>query len=182
VSVVLVVQPDAAQAKTLREISRRIESDFVMVHSILEAVEAIAVRTPDLILLSALLSPRDEDALMMHLRTLEDAPHLQTLTIPQFSTGTAESGVRKSAFGFRKKAKAAVAMGCDPAVFADDIVSQLRRASEIRSRPVVPKRVAVAAPPPEPIVFAEPEPIVSAEPEASFDLSAYLITPDVAPV
>ena len=37
---------------------------------------------PDLILVSALLSPRDEAEFTSYLRTLPDAAHLQTLTIP----------------------------------------------------------------------------------------------------
>ena len=43
---------------------------------------------PDLVLLSALLSPSDEDELFECLRTLPDSTHVQTLTIPQIRATT----------------------------------------------------------------------------------------------
>jgi hypothetical protein len=138
---VLVVQPDPRQAETLRDIFRRVAAELVLVHSTREAMDAIAYRMPDLILLSSLLSPRDEDALMSHLRTLDGASHLQTLTIPLFRAAGAPAAERKSAFSFRKKAKAAAPVGCDPAVFAEEVVAHLRRATEIRERPVLVRSV-----------------------------------------
>ena len=84
-STVLVVQPDEVQADVLRQIfAKRVGAELVMVDSTMEAVDEIARRMPDLILLSALLSPRDEDTLIAHLRSLDGASHLQTITIPQF--------------------------------------------------------------------------------------------------
>jgi hypothetical protein len=154
VSVILVIQPDAAQARVLNDMCRRIGAEMVDVDSTRRAVDAIARRVPDLILLSQFLSPRDEDTLMSQLRSLEGASHLQTMTIPQFRTGE-ESKSKKSGFGFRKKQKAAVAVGADPASFADEVVALLHRASEIRNRPapVEPVRSVIA-----PAVEAEPEP------------------------
>ena len=133
---VLVVQPDAAQADTLRAIFRRVGADVVIVDSTLAAMDAIAMHMPDLILLSALLSPRDEDALIGHLRALDGASHLQTITIPQFRKPGAEARQsEKGAFGFLKKQKAApAAVGADPSVFADEVIVHLARAREIRNR------------------------------------------------
>lgn len=145
---VLVVQPDPAQADTLRDIFRRVAAELVLVHSTREAMDAIAFRMPDLILLSTLLSPRDEDVLMSHLRTLDGASHLQTLTIPLFRSAGEPAAAKKSGFSFRKKAKAAAPVGCDPAVFAEEVVAHLRRATEIRNRPAVLRPVA-SVPAPE---------------------------------
>ena len=95
-STVLVVQPDEVQADVLRQIfAKRVGAELVMVDSTMEAVDEIARRMPDLILLSALLSPRDEDALIAHLRSLDGASHLQTITIPQFRTGPAKAPEKK---------------------------------------------------------------------------------------
>ena len=127
-SVILVIQPDAAQGRVLHDMSRRIGAELVIVDSTRKAVDAIARQVPDLILLSAFLSPRDEDTLIGRLRSLEGASHLQTMTIPQFRTG--EEKVKKSGFGFRKKQKAAAPMGADPSAFADEVVTLLNRASE----------------------------------------------------
>jgi hypothetical protein len=150
VSDVLVVQPDSAQADILRDIFRRVAAELVLVQSTREAMDAIAYRVPDLILLSTLLSSRDEDALMAHLRTLQGAQHLQTLTIPQFRSAADEAVEKKSAFSFRKKkkAKGQAPAGCDPTVFAEEIVAHLHRATEIRNRPVAAKPEPVLIPPP----------------------------------
>ncbi len=110
-STVLVVQPDEVQADVLRSIfAKRVGAELVMVDSTTEAVDEIAGRIPDLILLSAHLSPRDEDALIAHLRSLEGASHLQTITIPQFRTGAAKAPEKKGGL-FRKKSKAPAPSG-----------------------------------------------------------------------
>src|SRR5436190_18165173 len=104
-SVVLAVEPDAAQAGLLRKMQRRLGAELVLVNTTDEAIESIEHQLPDLILLSALLSPRDEDRLIKHLRSLDDAAHLHTLTIPQLRTGAhrhpAESANKKG-FSVRK--------------------------------------------------------------------------------
>jgi CheY-like chemotaxis protein len=151
VSVILVVHPDSLQAKVLHDIARRIGVELVIVDSTKRAIEAIGKTVPDLILLSALLSPREEGKLMARLRALEGASHLQTLTLPQFQRSE-ETTFRKSGFGFRKKQKAPAAVGCDPAAFGEEIVAQLARAKEIRSQPPRPAKMAMA---PEPLVELE---------------------------
>ena len=138
-SIVLVVKPDHAQADVLRRIfERRVGAELVMVQSTMEAVDEIAARMPDLILLSTRLSPRDEDALIKHLRSLEGASHLQTITIPQFRTTDAPAPAKKGGL-FGKKSKAPAPVGCDPMVFAEEVVTHLKDASEIRNRPQLPK-------------------------------------------
>ena len=122
---------------TLRGASAR---ELVIVDSTKRAIEAIGKQIPDLILLSTLLSPREENKLMARLRTLEGAPHLQTLTLPQFRKAE-EAKPRKSGFGFRKKQAAPVAAGCDPGAFAEEIVAHLARAKEIRTRPARPAKM-----------------------------------------
>lgn len=138
-STVLVVQPDDVQADVLEHIfEKRVGADLVMVRSTMQAIDQIAVRMPDLILLSALLSPRDEDTLIAHLRSLDGASHLQTITIPQFRTGPAKAPAKKGGL-FSKKSKAPAPTGCDPMVFAEEVVMRLKEASEIRNRPPAPK-------------------------------------------
>ncbi|MEO5741287.1 MAG: PEGA domain-containing protein [Vicinamibacterales bacterium] len=136
---VLVVQPDDVQADVLRQIfAKRVGAELVIVDSTFEAVDEIARRMPDLILLSALLSPRDEDALIAHLRSLEGASHLQTITIPQFRTEPVKAPEKKGGL-FRKKSKAPAPIGCDPMAFAEEVVARLKDACEIRNRPQAAK-------------------------------------------
>ena len=151
-STVLVVQPDEVQADVLQRIfAKRVGAELIMVHSTTQAVDEIAARMPDLILLSALLSPRDEDALIRHLRTLDGASHLQTITIPQFRTGPAKAPAKKGGL-FSKKSKAPAPTGADPMAFAEEVVALLKDACEIRNRPQPPKSainvIAPVAPPP----------------------------------
>lgn len=139
-STVLVVQADEVQAGVLRSIfAKRVGAELVLVDSTAEAVSEIDARTPDLILLSALLPPRDEDKLIAHLRSLDGASHLQTITIPQFRTAAAPNAPEKKGGLFRKKSKAPAPTGCDPMVFAEEVVSRLKEASEIRNRPQTSK-------------------------------------------
>ena len=108
-------------------------------------MEAIGRQIPDLILLSAFLSPRDEDTLMACLRSLEGTSHLQTLSIPQFRSTEGSTHKKKSGFGFRKKQKAPVSVGAEPAAFAEEVVALLQRASEMRNRPAPAERIRTAS-------------------------------------
>jgi CheY-like chemotaxis protein len=129
-SLVLAIERDAAQAEILRDVLRgRMGAELVVVTSRTAAIAAIKKQVPDLILVTALLSPRDEEALVAHLRSMENATHLQTLTIPQFQKP--EAAAKKGGFFSRKKTQAA--SGCDPAVFADEVATYLARAREVRS-------------------------------------------------
>ncbi len=150
-SLILVIQPDPSQARVLHDVAHRIGAELEIVDSSARAVAAIERQVPDLILLSSLLSPRDEDTLMASLRALEGAAHLQTLAIPQFRAAEVEKKGKKSAFRFGKKPKAAVSVGCDPAAFGDEVVTQLARASEIRKRPAPPQPVRTVIAPEEPV-------------------------------
>src|SRR4051812_46039345 len=115
-SVVLVLEPDSAQGeRLLRVLRKRVHAEAVLVTSTAAAIEVIGHAVPDLILVSALLSPKDEDGLIAHLRSLENSAHLQTLTIPQLA-GHRGSAEERTALGrFRKKKAAEPAQtGCDP--------------------------------------------------------------------
>jgi CheY-like chemotaxis protein len=83
VTLVLAHEPDPRQAAVVKQVVRDcVGADFVLADSKDAALAAITERVPDLILVTALLSPRDESDLTDYLRDLEGADHLQTLTIP----------------------------------------------------------------------------------------------------
>jgi len=135
VPLVLAIEPDLRQAAIVKRIVReRVLADVAVVDSPDTALQAIRTTMPDVLLISALLSPRDEDELIAHLRTLADADHLQTHTIPQLASslgpgeGRASRGLL-SAFR-RKKEPESVPAGCDPDIFAEEIRSYLQRAAE----------------------------------------------------
>jgi len=107
-------------------------ADVVVVDSRDAALDAIRSSIPDVLLLSALLSPRDEDELIGHLRTL-NAHHLQTHTIPQLASALAPGEKRSggglfSSFRKKKDPEPVVVGGCDPDLFAEEIRTYLQRA------------------------------------------------------
>jgi hypothetical protein len=134
VPLVLAIEPDLRQAAIIKRIVReKVLADVAVVDSRDAALEAIRTTVPDVLLISALLSPRDEDELIAHLRTLDDADHLQTHTIPQLAS-TLGPGEGRAARGllsaFRRKKEPEAANGCDPDMFADEIRSYLQVAAE----------------------------------------------------
>ena len=129
-ALVLAIESDAEQSDALNRIAReRTEAELVLVDSKAAAVAAIDSRLPDLILLSALFSPRDEKELIAHLRQLPDAAHLQTLTIPRLQHAETKRSRRRL---FSRKRAAPKTGACDPSVFAAQIVAYLERARELQ--------------------------------------------------
>lgn len=132
---VLAIEPDLRQAAIVKRIVKeKAFADIVVVDSRDAAIAAIGSAIPDVLLLSALLSPRDEDELMGHLRTLENAGHIQTHTIPQLASALGPGDGRASRGLFssflRKKEPEPAATGCDPDLFAEEIRVFLQQAAE----------------------------------------------------
>ena len=131
---VLAIEPDLRQAAIVKRIVReKVLADVAVVDSRDAAIEAMRTCMPDVLLLSALLSPRDEDELIAHLKTLDNAGHLQTHTIPQLASALQPGegrGGRGLLSAFRKKKDPGPANGCDPDLFGDEIRVFLKRAEE----------------------------------------------------
>ena len=138
-ALVLAVEPDHKQAAILtRVIQERIRAELVVVDSRDAAVAALAARVPDVVLLTALLSPRDEDEMVAHLRTLAGADHVQTHTIPQLASPGEPASAPAGSGGLlakfrRKKGTAEPITGCDPKMFADEVGTFLTRAAELKA-------------------------------------------------
>jgi len=131
---VLAIEPDPRQAAIVKRIVReKALADVTVVDSRDAAMEAMRTAMPDVLLMTALFSPRDEDELMAHLRTLDNAGHLQTHTIPQLASShePAEGRSRGLFSAFRrKKDTEQVVGGCDPDLFAEEIRVYLQRAAD----------------------------------------------------
>ena len=144
-ALVLAVEPDHRQAIILKRIVRElVRADLVLVDSRDAAVAALKARIPDVILLTALLSPRDEEELVAYLRTLSGVQHIQTHTIPQLMS-TAADIEQKSGGGLfgkllgkgKKEAPPRATMGgCDPDLFADEIRTFIEAATTRKSESV----------------------------------------------
>ena len=160
---IVAIEPDRKQAAHLAALSRgSLRAEWILAENTGRAFAALGDRVPDLILTSALLPPKDEDALAERLRALDAAAsHVQTLTIPVLAGPSRRA--RKSTGMLsrltRSTSKAHAPDGCDPAVFAEQVAEYLERAAAERKR-IEAERVAAAehveeeAPPPTE-VFAE---------------------------
>jgi hypothetical protein len=148
---ILAIEPDRRQANQLRSMVRtRLEAELVLADSAERALAALGDRVPDLILTSALLSPKDEIALDKRLRSLDgSASHVQTLTIPMLASpeqAKSASGMLSALRGGR--ARTAHSEGCDPAVFAEQCAGYLERARAERVRQTgADEQQAATAPP-----------------------------------
>lgn len=141
---VLALEPDLRQAAILKRVIRQeVRAELVLVDSRDAALAALSARVPDVVLLTALLSPRDEEELIAHLRSLAGAEHLQTHTIPQLASSLSSEDGRASGGGgllgkFRRKKEAEPMPGCNPALFAVEVRAFLDRAAELKSESAAP--------------------------------------------
>jgi hypothetical protein len=136
---ILAIEPDRRQAAQLKTMVRaRLEADLVLAESVDQGLIELGDRIPDLILTSALLSPKDEVALDQRLRALDGtACFVQTLTIPVFAT-TPEKPKRARGLLSALRREAPVSKstthGCDPKIFAEQCAEYLERAQAERVR------------------------------------------------
>jgi hypothetical protein len=134
-SLVLAIEPDRRQAAQLTAIvKRQVGADLVLADTTEHALQSIGNRVPDLVLVPALLSPRDDAALATALRVIATAAHVQMLTIPVLAASQARParrGMFASLLG-KPAPEEPVAEGCSPGVFAEQIASYLARAAEER--------------------------------------------------
>jgi colicin import membrane protein len=149
VSLVLAIEPDHRQATTLKRVVREIvRAELVLVDSRDAAIAAINAQMPDVILVTALLSPRDEEELIAHLRAVDGAEHLQTHTIPQLAGSKGETETKSGGGGllgkFRKKKEPEPNIGCDPELFAEEIRTFLARATQMKTEAVTALQNRVA--------------------------------------
>src|SRR5436190_18622722 len=153
-SLILVVEPGSRHAAQLASIARNhLHAELVMAESGDRAVAALAQRVPDVVLTAPLLPHHDEAVLSDYFRGLgEAAAHVQTLTIPILSAPNAsQRGIRGRFKRDRTEHKHNLPDGCDPAIFAEQVVQYLHNARQRRGIVEVPAPMPVATPAPAPM-------------------------------
>ena len=125
--------------------------DLVLVTSANAAMAELAKAVPQLILLSALLKPSDEAYLAAHLRSREDAAHVEMITIPLLDGLPRREEKKRGLLGVFKRGKSRddTHGRVSPRVFANEIKAHLERIREAQA-------AAEAVSKPEPIA-ATPE-------------------------
>jgi hypothetical protein len=157
VSYILAIESDPRQAAALKRVAKeRVGAELTVVDTKDAAISSVERRLPDLILVTALFSPREEGELIAHLRTLTGAEHLQTLTIPLLAT-TGDGAPRRGLFQFRRKADIETP-GCDPDIFAEQINSYLKTAADLKATAEARRQYIAARAAVLPIEEVAPEP------------------------
>lgn len=161
-SLILAIEPNKNQAHQLNALVRQhLKAELVTAPTAAAALAALGDRIPDVVLTPALFGLRDEAALTERLRQLgSDGSHVQTLAIPILAPAAARGG-NNGLLG-KKKEKADANVGCDPAVFAEQIKIYLQRASVERRAQASDARAT-----------ASPRPAANAE-----DLSSFMVGAD----
>src|SRR5882724_7987521 len=132
--IVLAIEPDRRQAAHLTAIVRhQVGAELLLADTTEGALYAMGDQIPVLVLVPALLSPQDDAALAAALRVIAAAAHVRTLTIPVFSNGTSHSEGGGLLARFRRGRSESSSVGCDPAVFAEQITDYLREAAAERA-------------------------------------------------
>jgi hypothetical protein len=168
-SLILAIEPNKNQAHQLNALVRaHLKAELVTAPTAAAALAALGDRIPDVVLTPALFGLRDEAALTERLRELgSDGSHVQTLAIPILAAPS-RAGSNGGLLN-RKKEKGDAEVGCDPAVFAEQIRIYLQRAAvERRAQTSEAAARAMASPPPEASEGAAREE----------DLSAFMMSAD----
>ena len=134
--IVLAIEPDRHQAAHLFTIVRhQVKAELVLADTTEGALDAIGDRVPDLVLVPALLSPQDDAALAAALRVIAAAAHVRTLTIPALASGTTRAAAGGMLAKWRKsRAASPEPDGCEPSVFAEQIIAYLKEAATERAQ------------------------------------------------
>jgi hypothetical protein len=169
-ALILAIEPNKNQAHQLNALVRaHLKAELVTAPTAAAALSALGDRVPDVVLTPALFGLRDEAALTDRLRQLgNDASHVQTLSIPILAPASTKTGPNGGILG-RKKDKADANVGCDPAVFAEQIRIYLQRAS-VERRAQVSEASARA-------MVSTPASAPDAAPVAE-DYSAFMVSAD----
>ncbi len=169
-SLILASEPNKNQAHQLSALVRQhLKAELVTAPTAAAALAALGDRIPDVVLTPALFGLKDEAALTDRLRQLgTDGSHVQTLAIPILASGSSR-GPNNSLLGRKRDTKADANVGCDPAVFAEQIRIYLQRAS-VERRAQASEAAARA--------MATARPAATADESPADDLSAFMVGAD----
>lgn len=125
-SYVLAIEPNEGQSALLRDAVRfRAKTKIRVVDSIEAASAAIFEEIPRLVLIPALMPPREEGTLVKRLRTLPVGSAPEVLIIPRLAR--AEKVEKQPSLLGRFRRRGVEPSGCDPLEFADQLIMYLGR-------------------------------------------------------
>ena len=146
---ILVIEPEASCAEQLRTmLANRVFAEVIVAPNAEDGCAVLRKETPDLVLLSAVCPPRDEEQVVGLLKWLDPYDRVPVLTIPPATRGfdqVDEAERKRSLFArLKRKRPAPQSFYYDPGILVSRIGEALR---EARTRKSLPKRLAL---PPKP--------------------------------
>jgi hypothetical protein len=128
-ALILAIERDSDQARLLSEvIHRRLRADLVLAETAEKAMTSLGKRVPNLVLIPALLSPREETTLRDGLRASGAAANIEMLTIPVLAPTVAEAKSRGMLSRFRRGKSSDVSeAGFSSAAFVEQVAAYLQR-------------------------------------------------------
>jgi hypothetical protein len=143
-SLILALHRDPAQSTALRcVLNDLVDADVIVADSVRAALYIIDARTPDLILVDALLPPRDADDLIGYLALLPEASHVQAISVPVILPFSARDDLpevaargawlRRRLLPSRRPRVASIGAGWNPEAFAAEVATYLSLSLAIRT-------------------------------------------------
>ena len=129
----LAIEPDREQAQMLKQmLDGSIGGTLRVVRSTDEALDSFVDSIPDLILMSPLLAPHDEEQIVTRLAAMGvDGAHVKLLSIPRVVDDPPAE--KKRRFGWQtSKTLPSSSSGRDPSQFANEVAEYLSEASTLR--------------------------------------------------
>ena len=135
-SVILAIEPDAAQADVLRRsVPERVGSELVVVASVSAATEAIGQRVPDVLLFGLAIPESERQTVLDRVQSVGGTSTIPTFTIPALRGAQEPKRLRPSSrFGFWKRAAPEPDLW-DPILFAEQIAAAVGKLEDARRGP-----------------------------------------------
>ena len=132
-ALILAIERDSDQARLLSEvIHRHVRADLVLAETAEKAMTSLGNRVPNLVLIPALLSPREETTLRDGLKANGATANIEMLTIPVLAPAVEEAKSRGVLSRFRRgKSRDVSEAGFSPTAFAEQVAAYLQRATGV---------------------------------------------------
>jgi len=131
---ILAIEADPKRRRLLTTLIREyVKGDITIVESVKAAIASLADDVPDLIVVPTLLSPRDSEELISHMKQLHAAPYVQMLTIPALDMLVEPPKEAQRGLQIFKRRPVSLGLQYDPGMVGALIADRLERAGTLRA-------------------------------------------------
>ena len=131
---ILAIEADPKRRRLLTTLIREyVKGDITIVESVKAAIASLADDVPDLIVVPTLLSPRDSEELISHVKQLHAAPYMQMLTIPALDMLVEPPKEKQRGLQIFTRRPVSLGLQYDPEMVGALIADRLERAAVLRA-------------------------------------------------